>query len=282
MKYMSPLSLFFRRAIAIIFFVLFAILLFITFVYASGYWLSDTFSLEQTGGVHVTVPLTGATVFLNGEPVGISTFLDRSFFIDRVKPGTHSVSVAYDGYRQWEKNLIVERAYVSDTVAFLIPDEIAVRMIEVGTTTVSTTTRLFSPDEAVALEALFATTTSTSTGGMPVKSQENEPIEIVIREGNLFVRWNRDLARAPHSFCITPRACVKEISIEIDPIRTERAEFYRDGIVYQTAEGIFFSEIDVKEPRASVPLYEGLAEFRIQNDEIIIRAGDTRFAVEKW
>lgn len=275
---MQPLPLLFRRIVSVLFFILFAVILVVVSIYASGYRLGDEFTLERTGGIHVSVPVSGTTLFLNGEEVGVSSFLDKSFFIDNLTFGTYTVSAEKDGYRPWHKTLIVERAYVTDTAAFLVPQVITPLPVVIGNDTTATTSRHVSRADFLDVESLFvvATTTATTT-----EVSRLDPTELVVRDGNVYVRWNRNLERAPSAFCIAPQACVVEISVALTDAEVTRAEFFKGGVVYETEEGIFLSEIDVKQPNIVVPLYEvAHATFRLNGqDEIFILDGEDLFVV---
>ena len=223
------------------------VVLAIVSVYASGYRLGEQFTLERTGGIHISVPLTNAKVFLDGKEVGVSSFLDKSFFLDNLPFGAYEVMVQKEGYRSWGKTLIVERSLVTDTSAFLVPKDILPVLValEGGDMKTSTTTRVVVQKEYDAFSVLFEVATSTATSTSVVESAPN-PIELLVREGNVYVHWNRDLDRAPSAFCVTPRACVVEISVELSEAVVTRAEFFKDGIVYQTKEGdIYFFHIFV-------------------------------------
>ena len=275
---MQPLPLLFRRVVSWIFFILFAVILLIVSIYASGYRLGEEFTLERTGGIHVSVPVSGTILYLEGEEVGTSSFLDKSFFLDNLAFGTYSISVEKEGYRTWEKTLIVERAYVTDTTAFLIPETIIPLPIVIGTDTSATTSLQVSRAEFLTLESLFNTATTTATTTEATRTPD--PTELVVRDGNVYVRWNRNLERAPSAFCIAPQACVVEISVELDETVVSRAEFFEGGVVYQTPRGIYLSEIDVKQPNIFVPLYEKPnAEFRIHQGELIILDDEELFVI---
>ncbi|MFQ5541010.1 MAG: hypothetical protein ACE5F4_02085 [Candidatus Paceibacteria bacterium] len=286
---MEPLSLKTRRIIAILFFLLFVAVLTLASAYASGYRLSG-FSLTRTGGVHVSVAVSAARVLLDGTPVGTSGLFSKSFFIDNLVQGSHTVEVRAAGYRPWQKTLIVEAAFVSDASAFLVPEALPVLPIVATTTTsVATTTHTVSPDEYEALMLLFASATttpaltelpgdsSTTSAAVP----EVPDVELIIRDGNVSVRWNRDLARAPSSFCVTPRACVIEVTVENGHEEALDAVFFGGGVVYRLDDGgIFLAEVDVRQPRTLVPLYQGdAAEFRVVDDALVIKDGENLYLI---
>jgi hypothetical protein len=282
---MGPLPLYIRRIIAFVFGLLFFIVLAVVLVYATGYRLVDRFTLEQTGGVHISIAPTNAILSINGEEMGVSSFLNKSFFLDHLPHGAYEIAVQKEGYIPWKKTLIVERSLVTGASAFMVPSEVVLLEIvsEGDSSTISTTTRLVAENEYDALLALFKAPTSSLLSATATTTVENvpDPIERIIRDGNVYVHWNRDLSRAPNAFCVTPRACVVEISVELSPAEVVRAEFFREGIVYQTSEGsVYFSEIDVKQPQITALLFEAPgAEFRIYKDEMIIKDAKRLFVV---
>ena len=277
---MQPLTLRFRRIVAWIFFVLFVAVLAVASIYASGYRLGEKFSLERTGGIHVSVPVVGASVSINGKEIGTASFLDKSFFIDNLDFGTYDIEVYKAGYRTWEKRLIVERSLVTDVSAFLVPESITLTpVVRDQGTSVATTSRALRQADYDALLTLFVAPTTTPTVATSTQARAPDPTELVLRDGNVFVRWNRSLETAPSAFCIRPGACLVEISVELTPAQATRAEFFRDGVVYETEEGsVYFAEVDAKQPQIVATLYSAPgAEFRIENGEIYIKDGKKLF-----
>lgn len=283
---MKPLSLNVRRVYAALFFILFVAVLFVASVYASGYRLIGL-SFEQTGGIHVSVPISGADVTVDGKLVGTSGFLSRSFFIDNLKGKNYTVAAVAPEFYPWEKTVIVEPSIVSDISAFMVPKNLGlVAVVATSSPDSATTTRAVSPAEYALLLSLFeekaaATTTATSTAALAPNHLSDSAVEVILRDGNVFVRWKRELGRAPHSFCVTPRACAVEVTVENTEANATRAELFRDGVVYGTTNaGVFFAEVDIKPPQLVVPLYDSPgAEFRIYQGEIVIKNDANLFVI---
>lgn len=276
---MKPLTLKYRRVVFALFFVLFVAVLAITVVYASGYRLRGL-ELERTGGIYVSVPIIDAGVFMDGESVGVTGLLTRSFFIDNLEAGQYDVEVIADGYYPWKKTFIVDRALVTDAGAFMVPEKFDLLPIVARTSEpVATTTRVVSQVDYQKLLEAFGLVEAEAS--VPEKTSRPKALELEIREGNVYVKWNKSLAYAPNGFCIRPSACVVEVSVEYGVEEVVAAEFYAGGIVYQTKDGvIFLSEIDVKQPQLLVPLYESqTATFRVYNGELIILDEDEFFVL---
>lgn len=279
---MEPLPLTFRRITSYLFFALFVVVLLVASIYASGYRLNG-FSLERTGGIHVSVPIADAQVFVEGEEVGVTGFLTRSFFIDNLEAGNYEVEVVADGYHPWKKAFVVDRALVTDASAFMVPQNLTlVPIVATTSESVATTTRVVSQADYQELLDLFGMATSSrlSTSTPEVEAGSHN-LESVVRDGNVYVKWNKSLTNAPSAFCVRPEACVVEVSVEYGEIQATEAALFEGGVVYQTDEGkIFLAEVDVKQPQLVVLLYESMgAEFRVYQDEIIILDNEEFFVV---
>lgn len=278
---MDPLSLFVRRTLATAFFILFVLVLLVATIYASGYRF-DGSSLERTGGIHVSIPVAGATLFLDGEEVGSTSFLARSFFIDNLSPGSYLVEVQAEDTVSWEKTIIVDRALVTDTRAFLVSSSIELHEVVLSSSaTTSTSTRSVSSSELALLRVSFgATTTEAVATSTPFLLIDDDPVTLTIRDGNVFAKWNDDLDKAPSAFCVRPGACLVEVSIESDAPEALQAEFFNDGVVYRTNEGIFFAEVDVRPTQVVVPLHlSSTSQFNILNGELYVLDREELFVV---
>lgn len=260
---MEPLSLSFRRTVAFVFFGLFVAVLVVSLLYASGYRFAE-WSLTGTGGISLTVPVSGAEIFISGERFGESGFLTRSFFVDNLPSGNYTVAVVAPGFHPWEKSVIVERRFVTGLNAFLVPREF---LFETLATSTATTTPLdrdfFEPSFADAVQV-----------GAPV-----DDLELLVRDGNLSVRWMKEVSDAPQAFCITPRACVAEVSIERDTPLVTRAAFFSGGVVYQTNEGVFLTEIDARPTPVTALVAGPGAEFVVVDGLLVVKQGEAMMLV---
>ena len=93
---MEPLTLNTRRLYAIISTSLFIGALLFAALYASGYRF-ERWSLAATGAVYVSVPVSDAVVTLNGEEVGKSGLLSKTFYLDTLEPGSYVLHASTDG-----------------------------------------------------------------------------------------------------------------------------------------------------------------------------------------
>ncbi|TSD04938.1 MAG: hypothetical protein Greene07147_855 [Parcubacteria group bacterium Greene0714_7] len=252
--------------------------------YASGYRFNGL-SFVETGGVYVSVPLSDASVFINGKEEGVSSLFTRSFYTDNLIAGTYAVQVSREGYYPWVKKLTVEARIVTDVFAFLVPQSTLIREIEIREGDTASTTRAVSKNEYNTFVKAFARkiVSAPTQGGMatstPVDTRAGA--ELYIEDGNLIVRWMKDPQSVPSSFCIKPSSCVQEFFIEKGRETTTHAQFFAGGVVYSTKEsGIFLAENDVRPVPLVVPLYSRPgAQFRIVNGALIVKDGSAFYDI---
>lgn len=282
---MEPLSLTTRRFYATLFFVLFLIVLPVVALYASGYRL-DGFSLVPTGGIYVATPTSGTTISLNGEVLERSSLFSRSFFFDNLAPGSYVVQAQSDDHYPWSKNLYVESQLVSDVSVLAVAQPLVVRELVSATSTPAlaqmstSTTRVLQESELADIVAVFTATSSAPTTPAlpPVGSaadtlpvDEAGAVALFIERGDLLVRWTRT-SPPPSSFCTHPSTCASVFALERGSETVTDAQFFAGGVVYRTDElGVYFSEVDVRQPRFIIPVYTAPGStFRIIGGQFII------------
>jgi hypothetical protein len=250
--------------------------------YASGYRFNG-FSLVETGGIYVSVPVGDASVFINGKEEGTSGLFTRSFYTDNLASGKYVVQVSREGYYPWVKKLVVEPRIVTDVAAFMVPQSLTIREVKIrAAEDIASTTRSVSKNEYAAILKAF-TLSATSSSPLPVNSLSatSTPVdtsagrELYIENGNLVVRWAKDPRSTPSAFCMKPSSCTGEFFIEKGKDTVTAAEFFVGGIIYATREsGIFLSENDIRPTPLVVPMYtRPLAQYRIINGTLIIKDG---------
>lgn len=282
---MQPVSMRRRLVYLVLSVVAFMVTVPVAVFYASGYRLED-FSLVETGGVYVSVSTSDAVVSINGKEEGTTSLFVRSFYVDRLNEDFYSVQVSREGYYPWTKKLKVEPSIVTDVFAFLIPQTLSLREIQIDTDDegVASTTRVVSQSEYNSLLKAFVATSTLpsakpSATSTPVATRAG--VELYVEKGNLIVRWSRDSKAVPSSFCVEPSSCVYEFSIEKGKDTVKNAQFFLGGIVYATKEsGVFLAENDVRPVPLTVPVYSRPgSDFRIINGELIIKDGTTFYEV---
>lgn len=285
---MEPLSRRTRSVYLILLIVLFIIVMPVAILYASGYRLADL-SLTPTGGVFVIAPLSDALVSINGEEVGTTGLFTKSYYIDDLAPGTYVVQASREGYYPWAKTLIVEESLVTDVSAFLVPVDLPVLEILVGTTTATTTKNVEKEERDALLEAFVEATTTPelifeeeellATSSLPVDVRGGQGL--FIEEGDLVLRWLRNASSTPSSFCETPSLCVTEFKVEYGKEIVTEAVFFETGTLYGTEGGsVYFAETDVRPSPLTVKIYSGKgAEFRVISGAVYVKEGKSLFEI---
>lgn len=288
---MEPLSLRTRRLYATSFFVLFVIILPIVGLYASGYRLSGL-SLIPTGGIHLSAPVSGLVVSINGEEVDRSSLFSRSFFFDNLSPGSYVVSTASDEFYPWSKNVTVESRVVTDLAALAVRQPLLVRELVVATSSVTasldsatSTVRRVTQGELATLVSVFSATTTASTSpssdpeALPILA-ESGGVQLLIVNGDLVVRWERS-SSPPSSFCLKPSSCVTVFALERGDEMVLDARFFGGGVLYSTREsGVYFSDVDVRSPRFTIPVFTApRATFEVVNNTLYVESDESYFEV---
>lgn len=283
---MKPLSPVRRRLYVIALFVLFVLLVPMALLFATGWRYKTGFGFVRTGGIFVGVPYSGATIVLNGKPVGESGFLNHRLYLSDLAPSAYVVQVSKKGYRTWSKVLVVEPSLVTDAQALLMPDPIEVLKLTTATSTRSTqrtstttpTTEQVSAAQLVNVREAFVEPFASSTD---LLAFAHDGMRIILQEGDVSVFWDDTSRRIPSAFCGRPSYCVRNIPIETTAQVANEAAFYGGGVVYSTKEGgIFFSEVDVRPTVTELPLVPHAgATFRIVDGALIVQDGASYYHV---
>lgn len=276
---MQPLS---RQTRLIVFFSLTALFLAVVpfvMLYANGWRFSPSLGFYKTGGVFISVPYSGVAVSINGEVVGTTGLLQRSFYIDNLAPSTYVLRVAGGDYYPWERMVVVEPQIVTDTRALLVSTQTqSVRLIATSSEA-TTTDRVISGALMAEYRALFAAP-HISSSTLPV--DEEESTSLFVEEGDLIAKWTNPDSPIPSSFCARPSVCAMEFPIERSSDTVLDAAFFAGGVVYSTKEhGIYFTEADARPTPRIIPLYEKPnANFRIVNGALIVKSQEEFYQVE--
>lgn len=257
---------------------LFAVLLPLVILYASGYRFKSGLGIVRTGGIYVSVSHAGAVVLMDGKPIGESGLLNRGFYIDDLTPGAYTVSAEKDGYYPWAHTLVVEQQIVTDANAFLVPKTITPRLLS-PVESPSTTTIVVSRRAYDAYAEAFITPMATSTpdGALDVSGDE----AVFVERGNVFVRWMNKAAQPTSNFCGRPSFCIRQFAIEESPQTATGAAYFAGGVVFRTKEGgVFIREATVRSGAVLAPIYARRgADFRIVDGALIIKEGNRLYQV---
>lgn len=186
---LQPLARGHRQFIFIALLLLFITTLPFLFLYATGYRFNfgEENTFVSTGGIFVAAERTGAEIYIDNELVRETRTFRKAFYAQGLDPGTHRIHVQKPDHHTWVKELPVYPHLVTEAQAFNLPLVPQVRTISpwknvVGTTITKATSTLAASStntyavfpriatsslvadtEYVALRALFATTSATST-----------------------------------------------------------------------------------------------------------------------
>jgi hypothetical protein len=282
---LKPLSPRTRRAYLALFIFLFIVCLPLAILYATGYRFQSGLSLVETGGVYISVGVSDATVSLNGKDIGTSGFLNHSFYLDNLAPGTYAVHVSREGNYPWYKTLVVEPRIVTDVQAFMVPSELSVKRITVGPVTIaqaSTTSLITRAQYDIFLKAFAPTTTRQIIGPakepLPEDTQGGEAL--FLDKGAVRLTWTRSTSTIPSSLCIAPSRCEKSVIITHSKEAIARTNFYAGGVLYQAQSGIYLTEADVRPTPLTVPIYQKPgAEYRFVGGQLIVKDGSTLYLI---
>lgn len=273
---MRPLSQRRRRFYLLTLTVLFFISVPLALLYSSGYRYKAGFGLVKTGGIYLSVPYDEAVVSINGEEIGTTRFLNKSFYIDDLAPSSYAVHVEREGDHSWYRTLFVEPQLVTRAEVTLVPESPEILRLTRGGVT-GTTTRALSVDlydTYLKAFSLLATSSESRRGGVAVAA--------TVVEGDVYVHWT-DAEREPQdNFCARPSNCVESFLLEDGPQDSYSVAFLGDGVVYATKlGGVFFSEMDVRRTPVSAAIYPRRgADVRVIDGNLVVKDGSALYAIE--
>lgn len=102
---------------------------------ASGYSFGEVVSLTKinflrTGGVYISDIGSDSKVYIDGKDVGGTSFFDRSILVQSLLPKGHNLKVEREGYRSWEKRVVVFPKKVTEIHPVLISEKITYEKIK--------------------------------------------------------------------------------------------------------------------------------------------------------
>jgi len=118
-----------RNVIFFLFFSFFLVGAPLTVLYTAGYRLNfTTLRVQQTGVIALSSTPRGATIAVNGVPVDTKT----PYVIQRLSPGTYTVSLNKSGYRSWEQRVDVSSGETTYITATLFADALPELLLNVA------------------------------------------------------------------------------------------------------------------------------------------------------
>lgn len=292
---MAPMS---KRARTLYFYVLLGIFLLIIpviILYANGYRLSNGFEVVETGGIYVTVPQSGASIYIDGVFKRRTGNFQKELFVQNIEPKSrHIVLVERPGFTTWQKEIGVDAQEVTALYPFLIPENYTFREIDQFLNT-DKITPLVVNDEYENLLTLFEEVEEevlTIPKSSAILNTPEELLEAVRRnnssiwhdEDGIHAGWISRDGWIPRYFCESGE-CEKELIVAIPGEEVITLDYYPnrdDVVIYSTKTGVYVAEIDVRQVQMKRKIYSGIdTDVRVENDNrIIIRDGEQLFELE--
>lgn len=271
---MEPLSQRKRISYLILLIVAFVVLVPVTLLYSSGYRLGDGFSLVKTGGIYVGLSESKAELYLDGKLVKEAGILKNGFFIQDLTPRVYYVVVKKDGYRSWEKVLEVLPQRVSETSAFILPDNIPYVEIPPLDASYSDVLGIFATSTSTHVtKDEYPNVLATSTRVQKVEDVKRKGDVVLWREGEtVYARWVNKNSNAPSYFC-SNGVCDREIVLNKKPVRY--FDFHPDSnelLLFIIDDVLVMTEIDPRIPRNEQSLFKAEdIEVRTRSSSILVK-----------
>jgi len=280
---MDPLSKKKRRIYLSIFGLCFLISIPVLIFYATGYRITSALDLIRTGGLHISIPISESTVFLEDKKVKQSGVFSKNVFVQNLRPDVYVIRVEKEGYQTWVKDLQVFPQTVTEGYPFLLKKKAVLAPINqfpvsevvpsnaTGTKIKTATSTAKQTTEYTEVKKLFAPIPATSTASTTQFEKLRRKILIENKKGVLHVSWTGEVDAAPHYFCEN-EICKKEILITGDGA-VQTFDFFpgRDDLmVFSTITGIYVSEIDDRSKQNVHILIMGKnLDFRVENSDVV-------------
>ncbi len=278
---MQPLSSRARRTYFFVLLAVFAAAIVPLALFANGWRFHTSEGIVRTGGVFLRLSGTGVTATIDGEVAETNSLLQRNIFVQNLIPGTHTVSVAREGYHAWEKTLPIVSEKVTEAHPLLVPVAPVIVPIPEFLSATSTATgtlasKTKNPGYAT-VAALFAPAKvlpkSVASSTPQVSSAK---LELVPKGNELTALWHGSVDNAPFYFC-TSGTCVATTTVTFSA-RVMHADFYpgeQDFVLVALPDGIYAAELDARFSTTVVPLLQAEgADFRVGSEgRVYIRQG---------
>jgi len=274
---MNPLSKNKRLGYLVFFSVVFVICVPIFILYAKGYRfdINKAFQISETGGLYINTDQSGISIYVNGEIVRKTSIIQKSVFVQSLKPGTYQVSVSKDAFQTWNKTLKVFPEIVTEARSFSLKTEPVLTEITKnlnsgdGRATSSSGVVVKNPEYAL-INTLFATSTQ--------KAIKVRNILVKNENGRLHVSWTGENDSIPNYFCESS-VCKPEIIIN-NSANITSFDFFPgrdDLLIIRSESGVYVSEIDDRSPQNIQNIVRGVDyDFRVKDGSEIYLKKDTQ------
>jgi hypothetical protein len=241
-------------------------------LYSIGYRLGDIELLEKTGGITIVLRESGSELYIDEEYKRDTNFLQKIYFFQSIKVGTHGVRVVKDGFQEWKTEVQVYPELVSETYPLLIKEKVAFNEIPIhlGMEDELDETEVEENEEYIELQEVFEDIVYESQFE-DILSYKN----VLIRDngGDFTFVWDSENKNAPYYFCGVFE-CRKKITVRKPTFEKITAyDFYPgrdDALVILTDSGLYAMQIDNEQRIQVFTLYNGEnIDFYIENRETI-------------
>ena len=284
---MLPLSRNKRRLYLIFFAIIFIIGAPLFIFNAKGYKLNlqDFFNVSKTGGLYISTDRSGIDISVNGESVRKTGIIQKSIFVQNLKPGVYQINISKEGLQSWNKSLRVFPEIVTEARPFLIKSEPVLteipRLLIGDSSALSSTNRNVSKknSEYDLINVLFL---PPGLKSVSVKTATTSPYtkmlgDVLVKNsaGKLHVIWKGEKDSTPNYFC--ENACKLEIIVNTVS-KVLSFDFFpgrNDLLILSVEDGIFVSEIDDRSSQNVQKVVSGFGyDFRIKDGkEIYLKKG---------
>lgn len=285
---MLPLSRNKRRLYLIFFAIIFIIAAPFFIFKAKGYKLNlqDFFNVSKTGGLYISTDRSGIDISVNGEIVRKTGIIQKSIFVQNLKPGVYQINISKEGLQSWNKSLRVFPEIVTEARPFLIKSEPV--LTEIPRLLIGDSSALSSTGQNVSkknseydlINALFLPPGLKSVSFRTAKTSPDTKIlgDVLVKNsaGKLHVLWKGEKDSTPNYFCendtckleIIVNTVSKVLSFDFFPGRN-------DLLILSVEDGIFVSEIDDRSSQNVQKVVSGFGyDFRIKDGkEIYLKKG---------
>jgi len=255
-----------RRIILLISFLIFIILVPVITLYTSGYRIDKYLHIRKTGGLYISVPLSGAKIFINEKQEGQTNLLQGGVFLQNLSPSIYSVLVAKDKFWPWAKKLKVKEGLVTEARALLVPIDPGG---EILLNDISKIDKDLISKESEILEKLLSSGNDNLT-----KIDKNKDSKIFVdSSSNIWIEWLASNSPLPYYFC-NDDECKSPLLILTSKLPLRNIDFYpsrNDILIIATQNGIFAVEVDGRGGRLLQPIYKGINPiFELENKTLYI------------
>lgn len=284
---MQPLSRKKRRGYILFFSVIFFIITPILILYATGYRLTDTFSLGQTGGLYITTDQSGVQIYVNNKLIKETGIFQKNVFVQNLKPGTFVVETRKDGLTSWKKELKVYPETVAEAHTFMLPNDIVLNEIlpfvdKDGAPTTSPAISKNKNPEFVDTASIFLRsqiTKKNSTTTLDTKILWKLYLKKI--DGKLHANWKGNQDERPLYFCLNS-ICRNEIVIQASS-SVGSFDFFpgrSDLVIVVLDSGIYVTEIDDGPGQNTQPILKDTKlDMRVKDNVIYIKKGEALYSV---